>query len=239
MKILSYLCVLCCFIACNDGASSSVNPPVTSSAITSTTIPSPKVEDSTSTRPTSTLNDSLKTSATLTIKDSTLYDSQFLKDLAASNFATTFVLKDEVLLMDQDSTTFPTDLVGPPSQRFGKKYYFKGEKKGQTYQLTISPLNYTSLDYDFKLMNGKDVIRKRKGQVHLSAFFFLGDETDTDDETDSSYLASEYAQESEGCYFSIRIGRDEGDLKAKIIWTCEGDELKNIELEDGPTLREG
>lgn len=220
MKSLAYFCFLCCFIACADATPPSEKQPV---------VPPP---------PTTVSNDSLKKAATLVVKDSSLYDAKFLKDLAASNFANTFVLRDEVLLMDKDSTTFPIDLIGPPSRRFGKRYHFKGEKNGRNYQLNLSRLNYTTLDYDFKLMNGNNITRQKKGQVHLSAFFFLGDETDTDDKTDSSYLASEYAQEEEGCYFSIRIGRDEGDLKAKIIWTCEGDEVRNIELEDGPTLRE-
>lgn len=168
----------------------------------------------------------------LLIQDSTQYSKNFLELLVASNYAQTFELKDGFLIMDgRDTTSFPQDLI------LNKSYYFIGKKEAWTYELEIEAINYTTLKYHFQRFENKDLKEDLKGEADISAIFFLGDESDEDDKTGNTYFASEYIHDIGDCSFFIRIGRDEGDLKGKVVYYCE-DGSVGIELEEGPTLRE-
>ena len=82
-------------------------------------------------------------------------------------------------------------------------------------------------------------INNKSGRATLGSLFFLGSETDDDDETGDGYLSVEYWDNSGDCSFAIRIGEkdDKGKLRAKIKLYCKDDKLKNIGLDDNPTLR--
>ena len=171
-------------------------------------------------------------SSQLLIQDSTQYSKKFLDLLAASNYAQTFELKKGALIIDgRDTTSFPQELV------FDKPYHFEGKKNNWLYQLQLQQINYTTLIYQFQRFEASQLKDDLKGQAIVNALFFLGDESDEDDQSGNTYFASEYIHDKEDCSFFIRIGRDEGDLKAKIVQYCEK-ESKGITLEECPTLRE-
>jgi hypothetical protein len=166
------------------------------------------------------------------IKDKSQYDPTLIEGL--SEYKDPIKLIDNYILIGKDTVYFPEDI------QLSKNTIFKGTKDLKNFLLTITRTNLTSLNYNFQLFN-KDtkLINSKSGKATLGALFFLGSETDEDDETGEEYLSFEYRDNSPDCSFAIRIGErdDNGKLRAKIILYCKDNKSKNIDLDDNPTLR--
>ena len=165
-------------------------------------------------------------------KEKSLYDQEFIDGL--SKYKDPIKLIENYILTGQDTVYFPEDL------QLNKETIFKGTKDHKNFVLSVSRTNLTSLDYSFRLLD-KDAktINSKSGRATLGSLFFLGSETDDDDQTGEGYLSVEYWDNSPNCSFAIRIGEKDGTgkLRAKIKLHCKDDTLKNINLEDNPTLR--
>ena len=167
-----------------------------------------------------------------TIKDKSQYDQSFIEGL--SEYNEPLKLIENYILVGQDTVYFPEDL------QLNKETIFKGTKDKKNFVLSVTRTNLTSLNYTFQILD-KDsrAINNKSGRATLGSLFFLGSETDDDDETGDGYLSVEYWDNSGDCSFAIRIGEkdDKGKLRAKIKLYCKDDKLKNIGLDDNPTLR--
>ncbi len=167
-----------------------------------------------------------------TIKDKSQYDKSFIDGL--SEYNEPIKLIENFILVGQDTVYFPEDLY------LNKETIFKGTKDKKNFVLSLTRTNLTSLNYTFQILD-KDfkTINNKSGRATLGSLFFLGSETDDDDETGDGYLSVEYWDNSADCSFAIRIGEkdDNGKLRAKIKLYCKDNNLKNIGLDDNPTLR--
>lgn len=166
------------------------------------------------------------------IEDKSQYDQRFIEGL--SEYNEPIKLIKNYVLISQDTVYFPEEI------QLNKETIFKGIKDQKTFVLTLTRTNLTSLNYNFQLFD-KDtkLINDKAGKATLHSLFFLGSETDNDDETGDGYLSVEYWDNSPDCSFAIRIGEkdDNGKLRAKIKYYCKDNKSKNIELDDNPTLR--
>lgn len=173
-----------------------------------------------------------KQRADIYIKDKSQYDQTFIEEL--SEFNEPIKLIDNYVLIGQDTVYFPEEL------QLNKEIIFKGTKELKNFALTVTRTNLTSLNYNFQLFD-KDtkLINNKSGKATMGALFFLGSETDDDDETGEAYLSVEYWDNSPNGSFAIRIGEkdDNGKLRAKIKLYCKDHKSKNIDLDDNPTLR--
>lgn len=168
----------------------------------------------------------------ITIQDKTQYDQSFIDGL--SEYNEPIKLEENYILVGHDTVYFPEDL------QHNKETIFKGTKDKKNFVLSVTRTNLTSLNYTFQLLD-KDskAINNKSGRATLGSLFFLGSETDDDDETGAGYLSAEYWDTSADCSFAIRIGEkdDNGKLRAKINLFCKDTKSNNIDLDDNPTLR--
>jgi hypothetical protein len=168
----------------------------------------------------------------ISTNDKSLYDQTFIDGLAG--YGEQIKLIENYILIGQDTAYFPEDV------KLNTETIFKGTKDKKNFVLTVRRINLTSLNYNFQLLD-KDakLLNSKKGKATLGSLFFLGSESDDDDETGEGYLSVEYYDHSADCSFAIRIGGkdDNGKLRAKIKLRCKDNKLKNISLDDNPTLR--
>jgi len=168
----------------------------------------------------------------LSTKEKSQYDQTFIDGLAG--YGEQIKLIENYMLIGQDTAYFPEEI------KLYKETIFKGTKGKKKFVLTVTRINLTSLNYNFQLFD-KDakLLNSKKGKATLGSLFFLGSESDDDDETGEGYLSVEYYDHSADCSFAIRIGDkdDNGKLRAKIKLRCKDNKLKNISLDDNPTLR--
>jgi hypothetical protein len=166
------------------------------------------------------------------IKDKSQYDKSFIDGL--SEYNEPLKLIENYILVGQDTVYFPEDL------QLNKEIIFKGSKDNKKFVLTVTRTNFTGLNYSFQLLD-KDAksLYNNSGRAILGSLFFLGSETDEDDEAGDAYLSVEYWDNSPDCSFAIRIGEmeDKGRIRAKINLYCKDNLSSNIDLDDHPTLR--
>lgn len=163
------------------------------------------------------------------IKDKSLYDPAFLASLSVLNEPIQVI--DNYILAGRDTIYFPEEIP------MNKETVFKGMKEQKNFILTVTRVNLTSLTYNFVLLNKDNtLIHNKTGKVILG-LFFLGSESDEDDETGDYYFSTEYRDELSDCSFSIRVGEREGHekLRANINLHCKDNKSDNIE--NSPTLR--
>ena len=174
-----------------------------------------------------------KKQTNLFIKDASQYDQSFIDGL--SEYNEPMELTGNFLITGKDTTYFPVDLP------LNKQTTFKGGKDNKNFVLTVTRNNLTSLTYNF-LLTDKDnrTINNKSGKAILGSMFFLASETDEDTETGDGYGSSEYRDESNNCWFSIRIGigkDNNGNQRAMLTYGCDDKSKQDLNLDDCPTLR--
>lgn len=160
------------------------------------------------------------------------YNQKFIDGLSEYNEPIKII--ENYLLVGQDTVYFPEELP------LNKKTSFKGTKNSNDFVLNLTRTNLTNLIYDFEVVDkNSEKINSKSGVAILGSHFFVASEADEDDVTGDGYLSVEYEDNSDDCTFSLRIGEEDenGKLRAKIILFCKEGDLKNINLEDSPTLR--
>jgi hypothetical protein len=97
------------------------------------------------------------------------------------------------------------------------------------------------LNFKFELSdNTKKVLHAKAGEVILSSLFFLGAESDEDNETEEAYDIFEYRSNTENCFFSVRMAGEtdaNGKLRSKVIFGCSDISKPAMTLDESPVLR--
>lgn len=148
----------------------------------------------------------------LYIKNRSLYSPEWIADFETNNNQYKSVrIMGDYMLVDNDTAYFPDEL------KLKQDYRFTAFTNMNFYQLTAKRINYTTLEYDFTLLENEKVIYNRRGRAHLASFFFYGSETFTDDETGDSYLATEYYdKDPDGLLVDIGEPDEEGRIRANV-----------------------
>jgi len=157
---------------------------------------------------------------------------KWLQGLSKSGYANSYYINDALIILNGiDSVSFPADLP------FNKEINFSGRMNGKDFFLKVKLIKYTTIDFKFEIKKGDDIIEYESGLADIGTLFFLGSESDEDEQTGIYYFATEYVKEDDKCDFAVRIGNDGGILKAKATRICR-DEKSNIELNEVPAMRE-
>lgn len=176
---------------------------------------------------------SFKMPADIYINDKTQYDQTFIDGL--SNFNEPIRLIDNYMLTGKDTTFFPEAIP------LNKAIVFKGTKADNTYLLTVTRKNLTNLTYSFKLTDKDDkTLDTKSGTSILGSMFFLAAEMDEDSQTGEGYPSYEYWDNSNDCWFAIRIGCDKDgndQQRAMLNYGCKDKSKQHLNLDACPTLR--
>ena len=167
------------------------------------------------------------------INDKSQYDQTFIDGLADYNEPIKII--DDYILTGQDTTYFPKDL------NLNKETTFKANLDNNKYVLTVTRTNLTNLTYKFQLIDKDNkTVDTKSGKAILGSMFFLASEVDEDSETGDGYGSCEYWDNSNDCWFAIRIGigNDEnGKLRAMLKYGCDDKSKQSLNLDESPTLR--
>lgn len=167
------------------------------------------------------------------IKDKTQYDQSFIDGL--SGFTDPIKLIDNYILTGKDTTYFPNDLS------LNKATTFKATKDNKKFVLTVTRTKLTNLTYDFQQTDKHNKTTDTKsGEAILGSMFFLASEMDRDTQTGEVYASYEYWDNSNDCWFAIRIGNgkdDNGKQRAKLTYGCENKSKQSLKLDECPVLR--
>lgn len=157
-----------------------------------------------------------------------LYSEEFLHSFREMQSNMPLTLKDNYILVENDTVYFPEDL------KQMKDYHFTGFTEKYFYQLDVRRTNLTSIEYEYVVLENEKQLYTSEGTAHLSAGFILGSETDDDDETGEGYLLTEYSATGKDAH-SIKIG--EPDEKGRLRAVVSGGK-PNEAVNPGVTLRE-
>ncbi|NJO86589.1 MAG: hypothetical protein HC821_00400 [Lewinella sp.] len=185
--------------------------------------------------PTASTNPENNNTNSFDVQDSSQYDPAFLK--ALGDLPDSVQLQGDYLVFAGDTSFFPTEL--PQNQALT----FAGEQDGNTFRLSLTRTNLTTLNYTFLLTDTKQqTIDQRSGKALLNPSFFLAAEIDEDPQSGESYGSTEYLDENEksGCTMAIRLGVNTdagGKSRARVSYYCADPNAFSLGLEDCPVLR--
>jgi hypothetical protein len=163
----------------------------------------------------------------LSVRDSSLYSSEYLKELETSGIGSSITIVDSMMIVGgMDTVFFPTHLS---TDRW---YVFSASSINGLIELRVMRLNYTNIRYELWIEKKKH----EEGEV-IGGPGILAAEIDEDDRTHTAYGATEYSACSLHCCRSIRMGMNDGnELLARFMRHCDLPE-RDIVLGDLPTLR--
>jgi hypothetical protein len=166
------------------------------------------------------------------IEKLTDYSPQFIAGIqnAAKDIVVVSMLGDRLVTKGGDTLRFPTT---PP---IGNELVFTGGEAGEEVELRVERVNQSTIRYGMVIHLAEGGTYEMKSLADLSPLFFLGAESDEDEQTGLSYLASEFSDPASECSNSIRIGQAEesGPYLAKLVMDCFD---LPMSLEESPTLR--
>jgi hypothetical protein len=170
------------------------------------------------------------------VKNAADYSENFINKLKGFEGVNWVDLNGDLLILEQrDTISFPA----LPALK--EKMVFTGKKGNLAVAVKLERINQTSIRYKIEMTEFGKTSEYFKGIADISPYFFMGDESDEDDETGLSYGATAYSNEEGDCYTNIRIGQlkagDDAPLLMKLIKNCNG-KIREIDLADFPTLRQ-
>jgi hypothetical protein len=169
--------------------------------------------------------------ADIYIKDKSEYDPSFIDGLSA--YKESIRLIGNYLVTGKDTIRFPGDLS------LNKPTTFKATNGNNQLVLTVTRTNWTNLTYSFRLTDrANKTIDTKSGKAVLGSMFFLASEMDEDAQTGEGYGSYEYGDQTNNCWFSIRIGvglDNNGKQRARLTYGCE--DKPELKLDECPTLR--
>ncbi|WP_237274930.1 hypothetical protein [Tenacibaculum ovolyticum] len=171
---------------------------------------------------------------TVVVKNKHDYSENFIKGLKKIVGFGDFELTDNFLILkDKDTVEFPD------KPKINKQIVLTAEKDNLAITLKIKRINQVSIEYIIDMAQFGKSTFKSNGIAEISPGFFLGSESDTDNATDISYFSTSYENVNNKCFTYIRLGTQEESplLLGKLIKNCN-DQIKEINLENFPTLRE-
>jgi hypothetical protein len=160
------------------------------------------------------------------------YSPQFIASIqnAAKDIVVVSMLGDRLVTKGGDTLHFPKT---PP---IGSELVFTGGEPGQEVELRVERVNQSTIRYGMVVQLAEGGTYEMKSLADLAPLFFLGAESDEDEQTGLSYFASEYVDPTSECNNSIRIGQadDGGPYLAKLVMDCP---YLPMSMEESPTLR--
>lgn len=163
------------------------------------------------------------------------YSKLFLSELKQMNgLKEARLIGNQLILNQKDTFQFPA------LPKIKERYVFTGKQGDLELEMTVQRLNQTTLEYQTELKKAGKLASTESGQADLAAFFFLGSESDIDDQSGEGYFCTAFSAYKNPCYTHIRLGNVADDPKlpllGKLIKNCN-DSLMNIDLDNFPTLR--
>lgn len=195
------------------------------------------------------------------IEDSSQYDKTFLDALELICCKPSIILADNYILnnYDYDTAYFPEDLQLGKETKFSgikdnfiyhitkhtgsEKDYKELTKRNYKYLLSLTRTNLTNVNYSFQLLDKQNnLIESQSGKAVLNHNFHIDRDFDYDDKDSSgaSYSIVEYRDETDSCYFAIRVGLGtdiNGKLLARVYYACDDKNKHRLYADDCPTLR--
>lgn len=104
-------------------------------------------------------------------------------------------------------------------------------------ELVLRRLNLSSLEFQFKITFTDGNSEKKSGIVTLNPTFFLGAESDEDEETGSEYFVTVYRHEDKDKYTYIKIGENENNKLQARVQLKEINDLHPLELDKVEVLK--
>ncbi len=165
------------------------------------------------------------------VVDTSKYSRAFITSLKEIIGHEKFELKDSLLIINNDTSYFPS------TPAIEKQQTYTGKKDKISVAIHVQRLNYTTIKYRIEIIEDGKSSHYEAGVADLNAGFFLAAEIDEDDITGNAYPAAEFSfNASDKCYTIIRIGFDKGKGMARLLKSCNQN-IPDIILEDFPTLR--
>ncbi|MFY9309240.1 MAG: hypothetical protein WAQ28_09370 [Bacteroidia bacterium] len=168
------------------------------------------------------------------VTDESKYAASFIDELVAAKYEQPVKLTGDYLIAGTDTISFPTDLA------LNKLTIFVGNQDNRHYTLEITRINNTSVDFKFELTDNDKTLYSQAGEATLGALFFLGAESD-EDENQEAYEVIQYTMNdsASNCFFSARVetGAAKGKQRAKVSYGCNDTSKPALALEEGPVLK--
>lgn len=168
------------------------------------------------------------------VTDESKYAASFIDELVAAKYEQPVKLTGDYLIAGTDTISFPTDLA------LNKPTIFVGNQDNRHYTLEITRINNTSVDFKFELTDNDKTLYSQAGEATLGALFFLGAESD-EDENQEAYEVIQYTMNdsASNCFFSARVetGSAKGKQRAKVSYGCNDSSKPALALEEGPVLK--
>jgi len=155
------------------------------------------------------------------IKDVSKYDKSFIDGLIEYSLSQKSNIKliDDLLTVDNENYSLSSEIES------GKIYFFKKIEMNKHIRLALFKYNLSSLKFDLKITIDGKINLEKSGVVKLSPCFFLGADSDDDEETGSSFFVTTYRHEDKKGYIYISVGENEKKLLQARV---ETDEIGNI-----------
>lgn len=164
------------------------------------------------------------------------YSKAFIDELVAGKYEQPVKLTGDYIITGTDTFSFPAVLP------LSKPTTFVADKDNKHYELEITRTNLSSVNFKFELTdNTKKVLHTEKGEASMSPFFFLGAESD-EDENEEMYDVIPYTMNDAAgnCYFSLRVesaADANGKQKARVNYGCTDSSKPALEPGESPVLR--
>lgn len=232
MKYIITVCIGFILVSCINSGTQNKSILVTFDTTHTALEPSADTQDADLT---SGVSEEGKKETEMVIKNRSEYSGKFVKALKELGFKKV-ELQDSLLIVDGEDTTY-----FPAAPRRGQQMTLTGKKGNLAIALTITRVNYTTIDYKVEMVEFGVTSHHHSGQADMSSGFLLGEESDQSEKTGNSYFVTEFTDdEDKECYTYIRLGYEEETgpyLLGKLKKNCNG-KVKAITLDNFTTLME-
>jgi hypothetical protein len=209
------------FVACNNSATDNKKTPTSSDTIET-------VSSSTDNSTLGIQELSDKKESDIVVKNKADYSDEFMQGLKELGY-NRIQLIDSLLIIDNKDT-----VIFSQTPKIGEQRVYTGRQDDLAIALTVKRTNYTTVDYKIEMVEFGKTSHNQNGRADLIPSFFLGAESNEDEQTGDGYFVTQYSDNRENdCYTHIRLGDE--DKIAKIIKNCNG-KIKDITLGNFTTL---
>ncbi|RYU78180.1 hypothetical protein [Hymenobacter persicinus] len=144
--------------------------------------------------------------------DSANLSAKFVRGLRELTGGKDYRVRGKYLILGrQDSVAFPTALPA------GRPVIYTGQRGDQTATLTVTRLNYTSIEFVAELAGDEHKAQRVEAVADLNPGFYLGAEAPEDSQSQTAFGAAEFVAETPQGNFSVQIGLDKDADKATLF----------------------
>lgn len=142
------------------------------------------------------------------VKDISKYDKSFIDGLIEYSLSQKSHLKliDDLLTVDNENYSLSSEIESD------KIYFFEKFEMNKHIRLVLFKYNLSSLKFSLRITIDGKINFEKSGVVTLSPCFFLGADSDDDEETGSSFFVTTYRHEDKKGYIYISVGENDKNL---------------------------